>query len=334
MRAIVLDSFGEPAKVLTFRDIPIPQPGPGQIRVRMLAAPVNPSDLMVIRGAYGRLPRLPASPGLEGTGVVDAAGPGLFGYGLYLKNKRVCVIGGDTGTWAEYAIVSARQAIPISGQLTIEQGAMFFVNPATAFAMTRRVLKIPKNSGEFLMQTAAGSALGKMIIRLAQHDGYRTINIVRRAELVPELKALGADHVTCEGPGLAERILEATQGVKPRFALDAVGGAAGSALVHCLGTGGRLLVYGTLSGEPLTVPPRDLMIAGASVEGFWLGTFMARQKLVGKLKLIGELTRLIRSGILGAEVGRSFPLEQAAEAVAHSEAKGRGGKVLLRIAEG
>src|SRR5919109_1587817 len=98
MKAVVFERFGDPALVLQVRDVPAPEPGPGQVRVRMLASPLNPSDLLVVRGEYGRLPRLPATPGFEGVGVVDAAGPGLLRRLRRLSpGRRVAVPNGKGG---------------------------------------------------------------------------------------------------------------------------------------------------------------------------------------------------------------------------------------------
>jgi NADPH:quinone reductase-like Zn-dependent oxidoreductase len=331
MQAVVFDQFGEPATVLQIRDVPVPEPRPGQVRVQMLAAPVNPSDLMQIRGSYGMLPKLPATPGLEGVGVVDAAGPGLLG--KLLVGKRVCVPNSVTGSWAGFTVTSAKQAIPVPASLPIEQAAMFFVNPATAYIMTRRLLCVPPN--EWLLQTAAGSALGKMVIRLGKRFGFKTINVVRRAEQADELRSLGADAVIVDDGGdLRTKLLGHlghAHGV--RFAIDPVGGATGSAVVPCLAHGGRMLLYGTLSGQPLSFAPRDLLTAGASIEGFWLANWMSHQKLLGKLRLVRTVSNLIQQGILTSDVGQSFPLANIREAVSAAEQPGRAGKVLLRIAD-
>lgn len=330
MQAAVFDQFGEPASVLGVRDVPAPEPRPGQVRVRMLAAPVNPSDLMQVRGVYGMLPKLPATPGLEGVGVVESAGPGLFG--KLLVGKRVCVPNSPTGSWAEFAIASAKQAIPVPASLPVEQAAMFFVNPATAFIMTQRVLRVPPN--EWLLQTAAGSALGKMVIRLGKRFGFKTINVVRRAEQADDLKSLGADAVIVDDGGdLRTKLLVHlghAHGV--RFAIDPVGGATGSAAIRCLAPGGRMLLYGTLSGQPLTISPRDLLTAGASIESFWLANWMAHQNLIGKLRLVRTVSKLIQQGLLTSDVSHSFPLSNILEAVSATEQPGRAGKVLLRMA--
>src|SRR6516165_7427408 len=113
MKAAVFDRFGEPSEVLSLRELPDPEPGPGQVRVRMIASPVNPSDLMVVQGRYGVLPKLPATPGFEGVGVVDEMGPGVLGRMLRLEGKRVVAINAGGDNWADYAVIPARQARPV-----------------------------------------------------------------------------------------------------------------------------------------------------------------------------------------------------------------------------
>ena len=328
MKTILFDRFGEPAEVLRVGEVPLPKPGPGEVRVRMIASPVNPSDLLVVRGRYGVLPRLPATPGFEGVGVVDEVGPGLIGW--LVKGKRVTVINDQGGNWAEYAVIPARQARPVADDLPDEQVASFFVNPATALAMVRYVLAVPK--GEWLLQSAAGSQLGRMIIRLARHDGIKTINVVRRREAIDELKALGGDAVISSADGPIEdqvRRIVGADGVK--FALDPVGGDTGTGVFRSLAAEGRMLVYGTLSHEPLRIDPR-LMIAGTRVvEGFWLGHWMKQRSIPAALRLFGEISRGIRAGILATESGPSFPLDAIGDAVREADAVGRRGKVLLRI---
>jgi NADPH:quinone reductase-like Zn-dependent oxidoreductase len=329
MKALVFDRFGEPADVLRLQDVPVPEPGPGQVRVRMLASPVNPSDLLVVRGLYGVLPRLPATPGFEGVGLVDRAGPGLLG--RLVLGKRVAVINGDGGNWAEYVVIPARQARPVARDIPDEQVASFFVNPATVLAMVRHVLQVPR--GEWLLQSAAGSALGRMIIKLGRHDGFKTLGVVRRREAVDELKALGADAVIASSDGpIDEQVRRVTGADGVKYALDPVGGETGTGVFRSLAAEGRLLVYGTLSGEPLSIDPRRMIAAKLVVEGFWLGHWMRQRNIPAALKLFHEIAGLIRAGVLAIEIGGTFPLEQSAAAVRASEAVGRRGKVLLKIA--
>ncbi len=329
MKAIVFERFGDPEEVLEVRDVAVPKPGPGQVRVRMLASPINPSDLLWVRGIYGRLPKLPATPGFEGVGVVEESGGGLLA--RRVLGRRVAVLNSATGNWQEQTIIPARQAIPVPGDLPDEQAAAFFVNPASALVMTRYLLKVPPDA--WLLQTAAGSALGRMVIRLGRQYGFRTLNVVRRREHVEELLRLGAAAVVCTSDeSLAERVHALTNGAGVPFALDAVGGETGSAVVRTLATDGRLLVYGTLAMEPLTIEPRVLMVNHKQIEGFWLSEWVRRQGVLTMLGLIGRIGRLMRTGVLTSEIGATFPLDQIKEAVRQAAQPGRQGKVLLRIA--
>jgi NADPH:quinone reductase len=327
MKALVFERFGEPSEVLELRDLPIPEAGPGEVRVRMIASPINPSDLLYIRGRYGVVPPLPARPGFEGAGVVDQAGPGFIG--RLALGKRVTVINRVGGNWAEYVVVPARLARPVPSDIPDEQVASFFVNPATAIAMVRHVLRVPE--GEWLLQSAAGSELGRMIIRLARNDGIKTMNVVRRHEAIGELKALGGDCVISSSD---EPIEEQVRRIVPagiKYAVDPVGGETGTALFNCLADNARMLVYGTLSQEPLRIDPR-LMISGRRVlEGFWLGYWMAERSIPGALLVFREIAKLIRSGILATEIGAKFSLESVGEAVRQAEQVGRKGKILLQI---
>ena len=199
MKAAVFDAFGEPSQVLNVREVPDPKPGPGEVRVRMILSPINPSDLLVTQGLYGVLPKLPATPGFEGVGIVDEVGPGVLARVLNLKGKRVVAINSAGGNWADMAIIPARQARPIPDDIPDEQAACFFVNPATVLAMARHVLAVPK--GDWLLQSAAGSTLGRMLINLGRHDGFKTLNVVRRREAIDELKKLGGDAVISSSDG-------------------------------------------------------------------------------------------------------------------------------------
>ena len=328
MKAIVFERFGEPAEVLQVREVPTPTPGPGEVRVRMIASPVNPSDLLVVRGRYGVLPKLPSTPGFEGVGVVDEVGPGILG--RLVKGKRVTAINSAGGNWAEYAVIPAKQARPVPADLAEEQVASFFVNPATAIAMVRHVLKVPK--GAWLLQSAAGSALGRMIIKLAKHDGIRTINVVRRREAIAELQSLGADAVVTTEDGPADELVRKVVGESGvNYAIDPVGGDTGTQVFDALGPDGRLLVYGTLTGEPLRIDSRRMIAGRRVVEGFWLGHWMRTRNIPQSLLLFREIGGLIREGVLATKSGGSFAMEDVVEAVKRSEQAGHRGKVLLRL---
>ena len=214
--------------------------------------------------------------------------------------------------------------------MTDEQAATFFVNPASALVMTRYVLAVPP--GAWLLQTAAGSALGRMVIRLGRQFGFRTINVVRRREQAEELTREGADAVVASGEeSLAERVRALTDGAGAPYAIDAVGGPTGSEVAAALAPGGRMLVYGTLSEQPLSLDPRTLMAGQKSVEGFWMSEWVKKQSAFTMIVLFRKLGKLIQSGVLATEVGATFPLNDVRAAVRQAAEPGRHGKVLLRI---
>jgi NADPH2:quinone reductase len=249
-----------------------------------------------------------------------------------VKGRRVAVLNSGGGNWQEYVVIPARQAVPVPAELSDEQAATFFVNPASALVMTRRVLQVPP--GAWLLQTAAGSTLGRMVIRLGQRFGFRTLNVVRRREQAEELLRLGGTAaVATNDESLAERVAALTGGEGVSYALDAVGGATGSDVVRLLSRGGRLLVYGTLAGEPLSVDPRTLMVGQKRIEGFWLSEWVRAQKPWTMLLLFRRIGKLMRGGVLLSEVGKTFPLTDIHAAVRQAALPGRQGKVLLRIGE-
>ena len=326
MKAVVCTRFGEPDQSLEVRNVPAPACGPGQVRVRMIASPVNPSDLFMIRGLYGVRPTLPCTPGFEGVGVV-VEGRGLLAWRV--KGRRVAVLNGAGGNWAEQVVVPARQAVPVPDFVPDDQAATFFVNPASAVVMVRDVLRIPR--GAWVLQTAAGSALGRMVIRLGKKHGFKTINVVRRAEQADELRQLGGDAVIVSTKDdISSRVRDLTNGAGVPFALDAVGGDTGTQCVKALGRGGRMLVYGTLSGEPISVDPRPMLTNGCRVEGFWLSIWARRQGALRMLRLFREISSLIREGVASTDIGERFPLDQVRDAVLAAAAPGRQGKVLLK----
>jgi NADPH:quinone reductase-like Zn-dependent oxidoreductase len=245
----------------------------------------------------------------------------------------VAVLNGRGGNWQEYVVVPAKQVVPIRSQVPDEQAAMFFVNPASALAMTQHVLEVPR--GAWLLQTAAGSALGRMVIRLGQHLGFRTINVVRRREQAQELLHAGGDAVICSSEdSIEEWVQKITGGQGVSYALDAVGGSTATAVVKALSLGGRLLVYGTLSGEPLQLDPRTLISGSRKIEGFWLSNWASQQGIVTMLLLFRRINKLLAAGILTSEAGQTFPMADIQTAVREAAKSARQGKVLLRLMNG
>jgi NADPH:quinone reductase-like Zn-dependent oxidoreductase len=356
MRSARVQSFTQEPADIRVDDVPIPEPGPGQVRVRMLMAPVHPSDFHYVRGIYyhalerliwnqqrtasdprvwwdpGRGTECPAPPyalGGEGVGIVDACGSGLLAGRL--RGRRVAVAGGPpNGTWQEYTVVDALRAMPVPDRISDEQAAVYLVNPVSAHVMIREVLDVPRD--RWVLVTAAGSALGKSVVRLGQRDGFRTICVVRSSANTARLQALGADAVVeTDHQDLVTEVARLTDGRGVGAALDCVGGSLTAEVVRCLGLGGRLVIYGTLADYPVAIEPRDLMMPLAHVSGFYLGNWLARQSLYRRMRVLRAVKRLTLQGVFDTEVSAVYPLEQVAAAVAASVSSGRTGKVMLQI---
>jgi NADPH2:quinone reductase len=207
---------------------------------------------------------------------------------------------------------------------------MFFVNPVTAVAMVRRELRVPP--GSWLLQTAAGSALGQMVTRLGKLDGFRTINVVRRREQADQLRKQGGDEWICEtDESIEERARQITAGQGANFVLDPVGGKSGTAAVRTLAAGGRALLYGVLSGQSIEVDPRLLITGSKRVEGFWLSDWIKHQGIPSMLGIFRQVKQLMSEGVIQADIAATYSLDQIKDAARHAQAGARGGKIVLRI---
>ena len=336
MKAIRFSRHGEPKEVLAATDQPLPVPGVNEVRVRIVFSPVNPSDLLYVRGYYsGVTAAFPAPVGFEGVGVVDALGPGVDQVSI---GQRVFALTSQGGNWSEYVVIPVAQAIRAPEGITDEQVASLLINPASAIMMVRRVLAVPR--GQWLLQSAAGSELGRMIIRLAKRDGIRTINVVRRRDAVAELETLGADAVivSTDGP-IDERVREIVGPQGVRYAIDPGTGQTGTEIFRSLSEDGRMLVYGSLTREPIRVgdDPRFTLSGRRRLEVYWLGYWVPRLDDSGFYptgtpameQLLHEIAGLIREGVLETSPGTHFRLDRIRDAVLEAESVGRSGKVLL-----
>jgi NADPH:quinone reductase-like Zn-dependent oxidoreductase len=264
-------------------------------------------------------------------GIVESVGSGFFA--RRLAGKRVAIAAPPpNGVWKEYVVVDAVKAVALPDAIPNEQGAMFFVNPFTAYVMTREVLKVPRD--QWLLVTAAGSALGKSVVRLGKLCGFKTLCVVRSDSNSDALRELGADAIVETGQqDLVQSVSDITSGQGVGYAIDCVGGELTANVVRCLGLGGRLLVYGTLANSPMTVPLRDLMMPGAEISGFLLPNWLAEQSPLRLLGVLRTVKRLMGGGMFDTEVTETFELDQVSEAIAAATRPGRTGKVMLRISK-
>ncbi|MBI4609023.1 MAG: zinc-dependent alcohol dehydrogenase family protein [Candidatus Rokubacteria bacterium] len=324
MRCVRFDRFGDPAEVLQVHNVPTPSPGPGEALVRMRARPINPSDLLTVRGFYGVSPQLPATPGYEGMGVIEAVGPDVRGVQV---GQRVIPLRAP-GTWQEFLVVKAGNLVPAPDSLSDESAAQFVVNPLSAWIMVTEELAL--QPGQWLLQTAAGSTLGRIVLQVAKLRNVKTINVVRRREQAQELKALGADQVICtEDEDLVQRVMAVTNGAGVPAAIDAVGGQVAGSVVQALGPGGVMLSYGLLSLEPILINGALTIFRTLSVRGFWLTAWFRRAPAEKQRAVMGEVLSHMAKGEIVPPVEAKYDLGDITEAVRHAERPGRRGKVLL-----
>ncbi|HJV89977.1 MAG TPA: zinc-dependent alcohol dehydrogenase family protein [Holophagaceae bacterium] len=322
MRALRISAPGQPLEALELREVSSPVPGPGEVRLRMVLRPINPSDLLQIQGVYGRMPELPATAGLEGLGLVEALGEGVTGWA---PGDRVVPLGAQ-GTWAEALVTSADNLVRVPEGLADDQAAQVIVNPLTAWIMAHQ---LGLGRGQVLLQSAAGSIVGRALIQVGKVMGFRTVNLVRRPEQVMELLALGADAVVCtEDP----RWPDHAAAFLPRgadAAVDAVGGTLGGEMVKLLRPGATMLVYGALSMEPLQLPGGQLIFRTVTVRGFWLTDWKRRTPKAERDEVCRALLACMAEGKVVCPVAGIHPMERWRDAVAQAQTAGRVGKVLI-----
>ena len=313
----------EPHKLIQAVPFETPEPGPGDVLVEVLAAPINPSDLLTLTGDYGVLPELPAVGGNEGVGRVSALGDGVD----KLAVGQVVLLPVGCGTWTTHLVAAAGDLIPLPGQADVQQLAMLTINPPTASLLLSEIVEL--EPGEWVIQNAANSAVGGYLVQLAAERGLKTVNVVRRAGAKAGVEQLGGDVVLVDGPDLADQVAAATGKARIRLGIDAVGGEATEHLAACLASGGTLANYGMMSGEDCRVSPGHLIFRGITLTGFWLASWFRQASGEQQQALFGELIRKIAGGALKAPIAGTYPVERIAEAVAAASQGERDGKILV-----
>ena len=324
MRSVRFSQFGNPVKALTLEDIPRPDAASGEVLLRVTARSINPSDLLAVSGQYGILPKLPATPGNECVGVVEALGDGVTALQI---GQRVVPIRPNQGTWQEYITVQADRVLPVPDGVPDAQAATLLVNPPTAWIMLHEILRV--QPGDWILQTAAGSAVGTWVIKIAKQIGAKTINVVRRRDQVDILTALGADEVICTADeDVMERVKAVTNGKGVPYALDAVGGTTGAQAYNALGRNGKMLVYGLLSGEPIPIDGR-IIFRQSTVQGFWLTSWFGTATPTQIAEVFGGLFPMVIGNEAESIIEATYDLTDITAAVSHAMRPSRNGKILL-----
>ena len=319
MKKVMYEEFGNPVDVLKVVEVDAAALADGQARVDVLRAPINPSDLIQISGNYGVRPPLPATAGNEGIGrVTEVNGSGMAVGQLVLLPAGV-------GTWVTEVIADIRHLIPMP-EGDVDQLCMMMVNPATAQLLMTEFVELKE--GDWMIQSAANSAVGTYIVQLAKARGINVVNVVRRDTAVVDMKAIGADVVIVDSPDLAKYVHKAT-GAKMKLAVDAVAGDTAGRLADTLERGATLVNYGGMSNQPSALGAAALIFNDIVVRGFWLVLWFEKASKEERMGVYASLTASVAKGELHAPIDKVFTLDQIGEAAKYSWAGERKGKVLL-----
>lgn len=323
--AVLFRQFGPPSAVAQFESLQVPDPGPEEVIVRLEAAPIHPADLNRLEGRYGEKPDLPAIGGIEGCGWIESTGSGVD---RFQPGQRVA-LAHVSGTWSERVKVPADRLTLIPEDLETGLASMLTVNPSTAWRMLHDF--VPLAAGEWVLLNAANSSVGRAVVELARAKGWRTLTVVRRTEVIPELRQLGANAVLLDDDGLRQGIPEITGGSPIRLALNAVGGASALRLANALAPSGTLVTYGAMGRRPVEIPNGLLIFKDLRLRGFWLTRWFRQASSAARTEMLREIVDLAQAGKLSAHVAKSFPLAEPTAALAAAASDRREGKVIFRM---
>lgn len=325
MKALRLHQFkGMPS--LQLEDVPVPVLKDDEILIKVTASPINPSDQLFCEGLYQIPVTLPVTPGFEGSGIVVATGKSFVAKRLLGKSVASATQGGD-GFWAEYVRVKAIQAMAFNPEtIDLEQASMSFVNPLSALALIEPLLN---GQHKAMVQTAAASQLGRMIIRLAAKHNLTVIHCIHRPELRDPLTKLGAKHILLTSdPHFSSKLRDLSASLHATYAIDAVGGVLTGQLAQALPNHSTIAVYGALAKEPVTVDPGAFIFKDQRIEGFWLGHALKKKSPLTLPFFFWKAKSLLRTE-LQSEIAKRIPLADLPTAAKAGLGPASSGKILV-----
>jgi trans-2-enoyl-CoA reductase len=323
--AAVYETHGNPADVLQIEAHPWPTPAADEAVVKRSAAPINPADLNQIEGKYPVRAELPATPGFEGAGIVIESGASANG----LTSGALVILPHNIGTWRDAVAVKADDLVIVPDGIEPVQASMLKINPLTAWRLLHDYVDLQK--GDWLIQNAANSAAGRDVIQIAHELGYKTVNVVRRAEVVDELRAEGGDVVLIDGDNLRDEVKTATKGASIRLGLNSVGGDSALRLANCLAPGGTLVSFGAMSLQPLKIPTGLFIFKDLRFRGIWINKWYDKATPSERMETFRPLFDMARCGLLKTKVERAYPLNEVKAAVAHAAQGKRNGKIIFQF---
>ena len=323
--AAVYETHGNPADVLKIETQPWPTPASDEAVVQMRAAPINPADLNQIEGKYPVRAQLPATPGFEGAGVVVDLGESVKS----LTVGALVILPHNLGTWRDAVAVKASELVTVPPEIDPVHAAMLKINPMTAWRLLHDYVDL--KTGDWLIQNAANSAAGRAVIQIAHDLGYKTVNVVRREELIDELRAEGGDVVLVDGENLREEVKNATNSAPIRLGLNAVGGDSALRLANCLAPESTVVTFGAMSLRPLKIPNGLLIFKDLRFRGIWINKWYNNATMDERMEAFQQLFEMAKRGLLKTKVEKAYPLSEAKTAVAHSAQGKRSGKIIFEF---
>jgi mitochondrial enoyl-[acyl-carrier protein] reductase / trans-2-enoyl-CoA reductase len=291
----------------------------------MRAAPINPADLNQIEGKYPVRPELPATPGFEGAGVIVELGANVKS----LTSRALVILPHNVGTWRDAVAVKAKELVVVPDGIEPVQAAMLKINPLTAWRLLHDYVQLQK--GDWLIQNAANSAAGRDVIQIAHELGYKTVNVVRREELIGELRAEGGDVVLVDGDHLREEVKNATSGASIHLGLNSVGGDSALSLANCLAPGGTLVSFGAMSLQPLKIPTGLLIFKDLRFRGIWINKWYDNATPAERRETFRPIFEMAKRGLLKTKIGKAYPLSEVKAAVTHAAQGKRSGKIIFEF---
>jgi trans-2-enoyl-CoA reductase len=325
INAAVYVTHGNPPDVLQLESRPWPTPASDEVVVEMRAAPINPADLNAIEGKYPARREVPAVPGFEGAGVVVELGAEVKG----LTKDALVILPHNVGTWRDALAVPASELVVVPDGIEPVHAAMLKINPMTAWRLLHDYVDLQK--GDWLIQNAANSALGVAVIQIARDLGFKTVNVVRRTEVIDELRAEGGDVVLPDSEKLRDEVKAATGGAPIRLGLNAVGGDSALRLANCLAFGGTLVSFGAMSLQPLKIPTGLLIFKDLRFRGIWINKWYDNATPAQRMQAFQHLFGMAKRGLLKTKVEKAYPLIEAKAAVAHAAQGKRTGKIVFEF---
>jgi mitochondrial enoyl-[acyl-carrier protein] reductase / trans-2-enoyl-CoA reductase len=325
INAAVYERHGNPADVLRVESRPWPAPAPDEVVVKMRAAPINPADLNQIEGKYPVRPELPAIPGFEGAGLVVEIGADV----KTLTSGALVILPHNIGTWREAVAVKGDELVAVPEGIEPVNAAMLKINPMTAWRLLHDYVDLKR--GDWLIQNAANSAAGRAVIQIARELGYKTVNVVRREELIDELRSEGGDVVLVDGENLRDQAKNAANGAPIRLALNAVGGESAVRLANCLVPGSTMVTFGAMSLQPLKIPNGLLIFKDLRFRGIWINKWYDNATTAQRMEAFRPLFDMAKRGLLKTKVEKAYPLVEAKAAIAHAAQGKRGGKIIFEF---